>query len=400
MVARNGFKETEYGLLPSDWHVLLLDSVAQRGTGHTPDKKRPEYWGGSIKWVSLQDTQRLDRRGICETAETITALGLANSAAVLHPRGTVILSRDAGVGKSAVLSEHMAVSQHFVAWRCGPSLNSQYLYYWLQFRKREFERIAMGNTIKTIGMPYFEALTLPVPPLREQETIAKALSEVDDLIQSLEQLLTKKRDLKQATTQQLLTCQTRLTGFSGKWLTRRLLEISQVVMGQSPSSRHYNLRGLGMPLIQGNADIVNRRSVARVWTTAVTKQCQKGDLLLTVRAPVGAVGVASDRCCLGRGVCSVIPNTVDRLFLYHALAFGEGRWKSLEQGSTFTSANALQVKAFTVTVPPTLAEQTAISEILSDMDAEITALEARLAKTRDLKQGMMQELLTGRTRLV
>jgi type I restriction enzyme S subunit len=400
VVAPNGFKQTAYGLLPSDWHVLLLDSVAERGTGHTPDKKRPEYWSGSIKWVSLQDTQRLDRRGISETAESITPLGLANSAAVRHPRGTVILSRDAGVGKSAILEDDMAVSQHFIAWRCGPSLCNQYLYYWLQSRKREFERIAMGNTIKTIGMPYFEGLAVPVPSLAEQQSIAQALSDTDDLIESLERLIEKKRGLKQAAMQQLMTGTVRLPGFAEDWSTMRLADISLVVMGQSPPSRHYNRLGHGVPLVQGNADICDRRSVARTWTTSVTREGRQGDLLLTVRAPVGSVAIASERCCLGRGVCSLMPTKVDPQFLFHALVYAENRWRTLGQGSTFASANGQQIAAFILQMPSQTAEQHEIGTLLSDMDAEIEVLEARLTKTRDLKQGMMQELLTGRTRLV
>ncbi len=141
----------EADLHPSDWQQVLLDTVAKRGSGHTPDKKHPEYWGGSIKWISLQDSAQLDSLYIDDTAATITAEGINNSSAVLHPKGTVVLSRDAGVGKSAIMSDDMAVSQHFMAWTCSQRLDNHFLYYWLQSKKSEFERIANGNTIKTIG---------------------------------------------------------------------------------------------------------------------------------------------------------------------------------------------------------------------------------------------------------
>src|SRR4051794_14100235 len=97
-----GRKQTEVGAIPEDWAVVLLDSVARRGSGHTPDKTHPEYWGGKIKWISLQDSDRLDRLYIRETAANITPAGIANSSAKMHPNGTVVLSRDAGVGKSAI----------------------------------------------------------------------------------------------------------------------------------------------------------------------------------------------------------------------------------------------------------------------------------------------------------
>ena len=111
----------------------------------------------------------------------------------------------------------MAVSQHFMAWRCGPELDNHYLYYWLQANKPEFERIANGSTIKTIGLAYFRDLKIPRPPIIEQCAIAGALSDVDALLGGLDRLIAKKRDLKQAAMQQLLTGQTRLPGFHGEW---------------------------------------------------------------------------------------------------------------------------------------------------------------------------------------
>ncbi|MGB3683098.1 MAG: restriction endonuclease subunit S, partial [Rubrobacteraceae bacterium] len=137
-----------------------------------------------------------------------------------------------------------------------------------------------------------------------------------------------------------------------------------------------------------------------VWTTQVTKPCDEGDIVVTVRAPVGYVGVASAHSCLGRGVCSVKFADIEQQYLFHALVNAEPEWKTLEQGSTFTSANSDQISKFKVMRPKSSEEQTAIAAVLSDMDAEVAALEGRREKTRRIKQGMMQELLTGRTRLV
>lgn len=123
-----------------DWGMSLLDDLTHRGSGHTPDKAFPEYYNGGIKWVSLADSQRLDNGLIEETEIEISELGIKRSSAVIHPPGTVIMSRDAGVGKSAVLASNMAVSQHFIAWRCKKELlDNWYLYYWLQYKKEYFE---------------------------------------------------------------------------------------------------------------------------------------------------------------------------------------------------------------------------------------------------------------------
>jgi type I restriction enzyme S subunit len=267
-------------------------------------------------------------------------------------------------------------------------------------RTIDFQSYSGKSGVPGVNRNDLRQLMVRLPPLPEQEAIAKVLSDVDTLITALEGLIAKKRDIKQAAMQQLLTGKTRLPGFSGEWEVKKLGEIVQINMGQSPDSENYNHKGIGIPLIQGNADIENRKSIRRVWTTQVTKVCDKGDLILTVRAPVGSIGIASEYSCLGRGVCSLKPITYDIGFLFHSLVFAESHWKTLEQGSTFTSANSAQIAEFTLLVTESIKEQTSIAAVLSDMDAEIAALEQRRDKTRALKQGMMQELLTGKTRLL
>lgn len=184
------------------WANKLLDELANRGSGHTPDKKKPEYYDGGIKWVSLADSKRLDQGMISETEIEISEQGLKNSSAVLHPAGTVVLSRDAGVGKSAVLDGQMAVSQHFIAWNCNSEqLSNWYLYYVLQKLKPLFEEIATGSTVKTIGLPFFKALRITVPTMDEQLRIADCLSTLDTQIAAqaakIESLKQHKRGLMQ-----------------------------------------------------------------------------------------------------------------------------------------------------------------------------------------------------------
>jgi type I restriction enzyme, S subunit len=204
------FRLSECGHVPSAWPVVLLDSVAKRGSGHTPDKKHPEYWDGNIKWVSLKDSSRLDRLYILDTVAKITPLGIENSSAVEHPAGTVVLSRDAGVGKSAITTDVMAVSQHFMAWQCGPDLDNHFLYYWLQWMKPEFERIAIGNTIKTIGLPYFKQLRIPLPPMGEQRAIASSLKSLDLRIFAEEQVLSGLHAVKTGLLNTLLSGRVRV----------------------------------------------------------------------------------------------------------------------------------------------------------------------------------------------
>jgi type I restriction enzyme S subunit len=125
---------------------------------------------------------------------------------VLHPAGIVVLSRDAGVGKSAITTEPMAVSQHFMCWKCDQKMDNHFLYYWLQFNKRTFENIAMGSTILTIGLPYFKRLKIACPvELAEQQAIAKKLKSADTRIFAMRDHLAKLRKQKLGLMQDLLT---------------------------------------------------------------------------------------------------------------------------------------------------------------------------------------------------
>ncbi len=185
-----------------EWEVKKLDDLAKRGSGHTPSKRNHHYYNGGIKWVSLADSKRLDSGLISQTESEISIEGIKNSSAVLHPAGTVLLSRDAGVGKSAVMDSPMAVSQHFIVWTCDPSrILNWFLYYVLQDMKPVFETFATGSTIKTIGLQFFKELTLIVPAPEEQHRIASCLSSLDALItaetQKLEALKTHKKGLMQ-----------------------------------------------------------------------------------------------------------------------------------------------------------------------------------------------------------
>ncbi len=200
------YQEAAIGWMPREWQYELLDNIAHRGSGHTPNKDHPEYWNGGIKWVSLADSNKLDQLYISDTELEISHKGIVNSSAVLHPAGIVVLSRDAGVGKSAITTEPMAVSQHFMCWKCDQKMDNHFLYYWLQFNKRTFENIAMGSTILTIGLPYFKRLKIACPvELAEQQAIAKKLKSADTRIFAMRDHLAKLRQQKRGLMQDLLT---------------------------------------------------------------------------------------------------------------------------------------------------------------------------------------------------
>lgn len=204
------FKDSPVGRIPKAWDCCLLDKMARRGSGHTPDKQKSEYWNDGIKWVSLTDSSKLDNLYIHDTSKKISQLGIENSSATLHPKGTVVMARDAGIGKSAIMTSSMAVSQHFMAWVCSDELDNYFLYYLLQHWKSKFEAIAMGSTIKTIGLPYFKKLQIPVPQLIEQKLISSSLKSIDEKVFILKRKHLQLNNTKKALMQDLLTGKVRV----------------------------------------------------------------------------------------------------------------------------------------------------------------------------------------------
>ena len=392
-----GFRNTEVGLLPQEWSVRTLDELGQSLIGLTYDPRDIDPSGvlvlrsSNIGNNSLQFgddvhvNMDIPDRMIARRDDLLICV--RNGSRPLIGKCALIDERAAGMAFGAFMSVFRSADTRFV-FHCFQS----------DIIKRQINE-HLGATINQITNKSLNSFKIPYPEQQEREAITAALSDMDELLDALGALIAKKQNIKLSAMQRLLTGETRLPGYGDSWTLKPLIEIAQITMGQSPSSAFYNLSGDGYPLIQGNADIRDRRTFSRVWSTRGSKYCDEGDLILTVRAPVGAVAMATENSYLGRGVAGLKPFGTSG-FLFHALVHAEARWQILEQGSTFTAANSKQVDEFRLYVPENEGERTAIAKLLTNMDTEIAALEQRRNKMIAIKQGIMQELLTGRTRLV
>lgn len=178
------------GDVPSHWTIVKIKYVAKLATGHTPSRERPEYWSDcTIPWFTLADVWQIrdgKREYVSDTENKISQLGLANSAAVLLPAHTVMLSRTASVGFSGIMAVAMATSQDFVNWICGPRILPDYLLYVFRSMRNEFQRLTMGSTHKTIYMPDVAEFVTPLPPVTEQaeivDSIRQQTNQIDRLI--------------------------------------------------------------------------------------------------------------------------------------------------------------------------------------------------------------------------
>jgi len=172
-------------------------------------------------------------------------------------------------------------------------------------------------------------------------------------------------------------------------------KIVNLIMGQSPSSSTYNVSGIGLPFLQGNADFGEIYPNPKVFCSEPIKIAEKNDILLSVRAPVGDVNINPFKSCIGRGLSAIKPNykNVNHMFLFYCLKFLNKLFKYLSSGSTFKAIRKSDIENFKLPLPP-LPEQKKIAEILSTVDNAIEKVDEAISKTERLKKGLMQELLT------
>jgi len=307
----------------------------------------------------------------------------------------------------------MATSQDFACYICGPRVHNHFLVYLFRHMAPEWRRYMAGSTHNTVYMPVFRTLRVPLPPRREQEAIAEALRDADALIASVEQLIAKKRAVKQGAMQELLSGRRRLPGFSGDWTSQQLgsLLSRRPAYGLNAPAVPYDTRHPAYIRItditdDGRFDPTARASV--IHPTAELYRLEPGDLVLA------RTGASTGKSYLYREtdgdlvfagfLIRISPDQEKLSPRYLGVQLDTASYWEWVRANSMRSGqpgiNGRQYASMPVPLPPTRAEQDAIAEVLTDMVAETEALETRLKKARRIKQGMMQELLTGRVRLV
>jgi len=268
-----------------------------------------------------------------------------------------------------------------------------------------------GTTHKRISRSALGKIPVPIPSeLAEQRAIAEALGDVDALLSGLEKLITKKRDLKQAAVQQLLTGKTRLPGFRGAWEVKKIGEFTDCTAGGTPSTSNGDYWGGNIRWMNSGElnlkrvhEVEGRITIAGL-NNSSTKVIPSGCVLIGLAGQGrtrGTVAMNYVELCTNQSIAAIFPNSsFSSEYLYQNL---DSRYEELRElssgGGGRGGLNLMLIKGLEIPFP-SVEEQAAIAEVLSDMDSEVTALEARRDKTRLLKQGMMQELLTGKTRLI
>jgi len=368
-----------------EWKEILLEDFAKRGSGHTPNKSHPEYYNGDINWISLTDSKRLDNGYIEFTNTKITQLGLDNSSAILHPAGSVLLSRDAGVGKSAVMKHPMAVSQHFIVWTIKENLSSNwFLYNVLQIMKPEFERIAIGNTIKTIGLPYFKKLKIAAPSFPEQKKIASFLNAVDEKVQQLSRKKVLLEQYKKGIMQQLFYGKLRFKDENGEdypdWEEKKLGDVA--IKKSSNISANKIEENFGDFIIYGASGVLKKVDFYK----------EEKDYISIVK---DGAGVGRLLYCKGKssvlGTMEVISpkQNIDSYFLYCLLLNID--FKKYITGSTIPHIYFKDYSIESCGIP-SVPEQQKIANFLSSIDTKIESTNQEITQTQTFKKGLLQQM--------
>lgn len=311
----------------------------------------------------------------------------------------------------------MAVSQHFIAWKCDnkEKLHSWYLYNWLQLNKEEFERQAVGSTIKTIGLPYFKKLRIAVPPFDEQKKIAQILSTWDKAISVTEKLLCNSKQQKKALMQQLLTGKKRLLDengvrFSGDWVYFSLKHICEFIKdGTHGTHARYES---GIPMLSAT-NITKNGEISFEGAPFISSEdyekihakyrIARHDVLITVVGTIGRVALVETDALftLQRSVAIL------RIKEYFSVKFMKQVFSSpsftsilVQKSNSTAQAGVYLGELMKIKIKiPVFEEQQKIAAVLSAADAEISTLEKKLACLKNEKKALMQQLLTGKRRV-
>jgi type I restriction enzyme S subunit len=422
MELRAGYKQTEVGVIPEDWGTTYLDAVTK-----VVDSlhQTPTFSDDGFPMVRVTDIKTGNLN--LGTALKVSAKVFQDFTVNYAPKkGDIVLSRVGSYGVSSFVetNEPFCIGQNTIVIQS--RLLPRYLYFVLNSTaiRKQIEDGSYGSGYKSLSLKNIKELLLPVPDSEgEQRAIATALSDVDALIAKIDQLIAKKRDLKQAAMQQLLTGQTRLPGFSGEWEVKRLGDLFAFSGGHTASRDqlsnsgccylHYgDIHKSIKTFIDLEAEYLDiPKLTVRLRDVPPSSMLKNGDVVfvdaseddegtsrhVVVVNPLGQPYISGLHTIVAKAKGDFLDNGFKR-FCFQTRSIKQ-QFQFFAVGTKVSGISKTSIAKIELSFPP-LAEQTAIATVLSDMDAELAALETRRDKTRALKQGMMQALLTGRIRLI
>jgi type I restriction enzyme S subunit len=392
------YRVSEVGMIPYEWDVKELGDIAYVIGGGTPSTFNVDYWNGDINWFT--PTEIGLKKYSYESIRKITKKGLENSSARLLPVGSILLTSRAGIGDVSILMKEACTNQGFQSLVAKEGINSEFLYYIVSTLKQLLLKNASGSTFLEISPRKVKAILVAFPPtLIEQTAIATALSDTDVLIEGLEKLIAKKQNIKQGTMQELLSGKKRLNGYNEKWEEKRLGRLVKFQVGFPFSANYFNQKEEGIRLVK-NRDLKSDDQVF-YFDAEYPKEylVHNGDILVGMDGDFLLCNWSKGEALLNQRVGRIVKlNDINLTFLYFYL---QKYLTEIQEKTASTTVKHLSHSIIeNIVLPlPCVEEQKDISDILSNMTIEIEKINQHLHKYKMIKQGMMQELLTGKIRL-
>jgi type I restriction enzyme, S subunit len=399
---------------PKDWVVTSLEAIGSIKSGGTPLRSEgAKYFSlDGISWVKTMD---LNNGYIEKTDEKITKLAIKESACSVFPKDTVLVAMYGGfnqIGRTGILAMEAAINQAISAVILKSEIAiPAYVIYWLNANVLKWRQFAASSR-KDPNITRKDVCEFPIvlPPLREQCRIAEILGIWDESIDLLEKLITAKHKLKQGIMQQLLTGKKRFKKYNGsKWGIKKLKDIGKISSGGTPDTNNPDYWNGNIPwctpseitaLKDKYINYTGRTISENGIKSSSTAILPMNSLLVCTRATIGYCAINTVPMCTNQGFKNLIPNNLHSVvFLYYKFQLEKYQLLRLASGSTFLEISKKDFEIIEFNVP-SLPEQEKIAAVLSAVDAEISTLEKQLAAYKQQKRGLMQQLLTGRTRIL
>jgi len=398
----NKFKQTSIEKIPKEWGVVSVNKIANWEKGKKPRElitEKKENYMPYLSTESLRDGnyekfgKSDDKNTVNINCDDIVLLWDGSNAGEIFKGKTGLLS-------STMVKLNLIEKEAF---------QRIFLYYLLKQKEKFIKAQTKGTGIPHVDGSVFRNLKIVKPPLPEQQKIAEILSIVDEGIQKVDEAIKKTQKLKKGLMQKLFTegiChkefkETEIGKIPKEWSISQLGENTnfKLIMGQSPPSSSYNKNKEGIPFLQGNADFGDiYPDVFIIYTMKPSKIAEKGDILISVRAPVGDINLSPQKICIGRGLSAVRVLKGNNIFYFYWFIKIKNRLEAISKGSTFKAITKNELNNLDIPVVP-FSEQQKIAEILSTVDKKLQLQKKREEKLERIKKGLMQDLLTGKKRV-
>jgi type I restriction enzyme S subunit len=384
------------------WETVNLGDVLHLIIGGgTPSKSKSEYWNGDIFWCSVKDMED-DKHYLSYTKDTITKKGLENSSANLIKAGTVITSTRMGLGRAFINKVDMAINQDLKALIPNERIDNRFLLWTIVSKRKELNMLGRGSTVKGITLDILKSIEIALPPLIVQRRIADILSAYDDLIENNQKQIKLLEEAAMRLYKEWFV-NLRFPGYENTkivdgvpdgWSRKKLIDIADITMGQSPKSEYYNDKQQGLPFHQGVTNYGYRFVIDDTYSTSYTRIAEAGSILFSVRAPVGRMNITKNKIVIGRGLAAINHREGLQSFLFYMLKNRFYKDDLIGNGAIYASITKSALHSQEFLIPSdNLANK--FNSVAKSIDQQITNADRQIILLKQARDKLLPKLMNG-----